>query len=1131
MNARDLLQESGLTIEGEFTSVPPTKSAAPKGIVPSGSGGGGGKGGGGGSSHVPSEAPNTLRSRQLARIKEIICEGPIEGWAGTDSDPLKSIYLNDVIIQNSDDSFNFESVTVDYRLGTPDQTHIQGFSDNESETVVNVLVAHATPVTRSIAARTTSNADSVRVTLGFPQLSYQDPSSGDLGGNSVSIQIEIQHNGGGYTTVKTDTIKGKCTARYQRAYYIVLDPTQTGPWDIRVTRVTADAVHAYDQNTVYWDAITTVNETALSHPDVVVVATEVDSVQFNSVPTRGFHIKGLKVKIPSNYDPITRAYTGVWDGTFIVAWTDNPAWCFYDLVTTKRYGLGQYVTPSLTDKWTLYTIGQYCDELVPDGFGGTEPRFTCNLYLQTREEAYKVLLNMASIFRGILFWNAGSLTSAQDSPSDPVMSFTKANISGEFVYSESSASTRHTVVLVSWNDPSDMYRQKIEYVDDADLITSYGIKESEIVAFGCSSRGQARRAGKWLLYTDYNEGETVAFRAALDALFFVTPGCIIENADPKRSTRRNGGRIVTATSTSVTLDAPTYVSASTNTLVVIGEDGIPVRRTVTNSAGTHTILTFTTPLTSIPIDWSIWLLSAPEHLTETWRVISISEAEDSIYADVVAVKHDPTKFDQIENNLILEAQPSRYFDVKPAPVENVNVVQSLVLNGSGSSTVKIHISWEIPRYSKYVEVTWYYENDIPVTVTVTQNSFDFVAAKSGVYHYAIKNYNTLGPALPVTGTVTVSGASVAPNVQGLSAYIVWTTLDVRITWTSIPTAGSYIVKTYTTGGTLLATNIVTTNEFTYTYERNVADGSRRSLKFGVVAVCGLWFSAAEQFITLTNAQHAAPTGITITPGIGNLSVSMNPSTEPDYKGTIIWLGTSTGFATDNAHKVYEGYDPAAIITGLDTFTQYFIKVAHYDSFDKSSLNYSSEYNSTTTDSGGLFVTATTPGTTYLGYDSVMCSSDGSIYVWTLGTPDQYIRAQPLVAASKVVTANLAAISANLGAVTAGSFTLDATGFIKGGATSYSSGTGFWFGYDSTTYKFRIGNLSGSYLSWDGSNIAISGGGHFTGSITVGTKFAVDSSGNITIKSASSGARMEIYNNVLKVYDSSGTLRVKLGDLS
>lgn len=1131
MNARDLLQESGLVIEGEFTSVPPTKSAAPKGIVPSGSGGGGGKGGGGGSSHVPSEAPNTLRSRQLARVKEVICEGPIEGWAGTGGDALKSIYLNDVVIQNDDGSNNFEGITVDYRLGLPDQTHIQGFSDNETEVVVNVKVQHATPVTRSVAARTTSNADAIRVTLGFPQLTYQDPSSGDLNGNAVEILIDLQHNGGGYTTVKTDTIKGKCTARYQRSYYIPLDPSQTGPWDVRVTRDSADSTHAYDQNDIYWDSITTVNETVLSHPDTVVVASEIDSVQFNSVPTRGFHIKGLKVKIPSNYDPITRVYTGVWDGTFIVAWTDNPAWCFYDLVTTKRYGLGQYVTPSLTDKWTLYNIGQYCDELVPDGFGGTEPRFTCNLYLQTREEAYKVLLNMASIFRGILFWNAGSLTSAQDSPSDPVMSFTKANISGEFVYSESSASTRHTVVLVSWNDPSDLYRQKIEYVDDADLITSYGIKESEIVAFGCSSRGQARRAGKWLLYTDYNEGETVAFRAALDALFFITPGCIIENADPKRSTRRNGGRIVTATSTTVTVDSPVYVSGSTNTLVVIGADGVPARRVVTNIEGTHTVLTFATPLTSIPIDWSIWLLSAPEHITETWRVLSIAETEDSIFADIVAVKHDPTKFAQIEDTLILEPAPGIYFDVKPTPIESVSVSQSLVLNGSTSSTVQVHLSWVTPRYSKYVEVTWYFEDDIPVTVTTTQNSFSFIAAKPGTYYFAVRNYNALGGAPAFNGTAVVGTSSLAPNITGLAAYITWTTLDVRITWDRIDTASAYIVRTLTTADVLLATNRVASNEFTYTYEKNLIDGGRRSLKFGVVAVCGVWTSTTEQFITLTNAQHAAPTGVSITPGIGNLAISTNLSTEPDYKGTIIWMGTSSGFATDNAHKVYEGYEPSAIISGLDTDTTYFVKIAHYDSFDKNSLNYSSEYSATTTNAAGLFVTASTPGTTYLGYDAVMCSTDGSIYVWTLGTPDQYIRAQPLVAASKIVTANLASISANLGSVTAGSFTLDATGFIKGGATSYAAGTGFWMGYDTTTYKFRIGNPAGDYLSWNGSSLIVHGGGLFTGSLAIGTKFAVDSSGNVVIKSAASGERVEISNSVIKVFDSSGVVRVKLGDLT
>lgn len=346
---------------------------------------------------------------------------------------------------------------------------------------------------------------------------------------------------GGYALVLNPviTVAGKTTSRYQRAYTIAL--TGSPPWDIKVERLTADSTSAMLNNPTVWDSFTEIIDAKLSYPNSALIGLKVDASQFQGIPSRGYEVKGLKVKVPVNYDPNTHQYSGVWNGAFKIAWTDNPVWCFYDLLTNTRYGLGNYVGEP--NKWALYEIAQYCDELVPNGTGGAERRFTCNLYLQTQEEAYKVIANFASIFRAMVFWMAGQVTASCDMPRDPCMLFTAANvIDGQFVYSGSSLKSRHTVALVSWNDPNEMYKLKVEYVEDHIGITQLGIVPTEVLAMGCTSRGQAHRLGKWLLYTERQETETVTFRTGLDASF-VYPGMVVITQDQFRSGKRWGGRL------------------------------------------------------------------------------------------------------------------------------------------------------------------------------------------------------------------------------------------------------------------------------------------------------------------------------------------------------------------------------------------------------------------------------------------------------------------------------------------------------------------------------------------------------------------------------------------------------------
>lgn len=646
--------------------------------------GGGGKGGGGGSARVAVESPDSLRSRQYARVIDMVSEGEIEGLVGG----LKGVYLDGTPIENADGSQNFTGVTVSTRNGTQVQSYLPGFAAVENEVAVSTEVKAATPVVRQI---TNANIDAARVTISIPQLTYQNTTNGDLSGTSVQIAIDVQNNGGGYVETVSDTISGKTTSRYQRSYRVEL--AGSGPWDIRLRRITADSVASNVQNKTYFDSYTEIIDAKLSYPNSAIVGVEVDSAQFNAIPRRGYHIKGIRCSVPSNYDPVTRVYTGVWDGTFDVAWTDNPAWCFYDMITAGRYGLGDFIDADQVDKWALYDIGRYCDELVPNGFGGTEPRFTCNLYLQTREEAYNVISSMASIFRGMAWWASESITAAADKPGDAVALFNAANVvGGAFSYSGASIKARHTVALVSWNDPADQYRQKIEYVEDAAGIALYGVITSEVLAVGCTSRGQAHRLGRWILYSERLETETVSFRCGMDGTY-LAPGAVIQTQDAARAGKRFGGRVVSATTTAITIDAAVTIElGKTYTLSTMLPDGTLESRTVSTAPATTATLAVSPAFTAAPQVSAIWVLAASDLTPEVWRVVGLAEVDVGVL-EVTALSHRTDKYDAVEQNLLLEPLQTSAVSSIPASPANVQIVESLYQTGAEIKT-QIAISWD-----------------------------------------------------------------------------------------------------------------------------------------------------------------------------------------------------------------------------------------------------------------------------------------------------------------------------------------------------------------------------------------------------------------------------------------------------
>ncbi|TCS72090.1 putative phage tail protein [Sulfuritortus calidifontis] len=750
-------------------------------IVRGAGGGGGGKGGGGGSSHVPTEAPNTLRSRAYARVIDVLSEGEIEGLV----DGLKSIYLDNTPIQNADGTLNFSGVSVAWRNGLPTQAYVPGFAAVENEIAVATEVKAAAPVVRAI---TNPNLSAVRVTVSVPQLSYQNQSTGDLSGTSVEIAIDIDNNGGGWQEVKRDTISGKTMSRYQRSYRI--DLPAPGPWQVRVRRITADATQANVQNKTFWDSTTEIIDAKLRYPHSALVAIQIDSAQFNRIPRRGYDIRGLRVRVPVNYDPIARSYSGVWDGSFKIAWTDNPAWCFYDLLTNERYGLGQYLDASQIDKWALYEIARYCDELVPDGFGGMEPRFTCNLYLQTRQEAYTVIQQMAAIFRGMAWWANGTLTCSQDAPADPVALFNAANVvDGMFTYSGSSARQRHTVALVTWNDPADMYRQKIEYVEDEEGIARFGVRETEIVAVGCTSRGQAHRVGRWLLYTERSETETVTFRAGLEGAL-VWPGAVIAVQDAARAGVRFGGRVLDATTTAVTLDAPVTIEyGKSHTLSVMLTDGVVASRAVTNAPGQASVLALDSALPAAPVAGAVWVLAASDLAPTLWRVVALREV-DWHQVEVTALAHQPGKYDAIERDIVLDPVRTTLLGERPQPPTGLAVTESLYLLNPAVVAGRATLSWT-GSGARY-EVRWTRTDGLTGSAVTDGASIDIAPVEPGIYDFSVVAVDALGRrSAPATIRREIYGITAAPQdvtgftVRPLSgmAFAAWdraTDLDVLV---------------------------------------------------------------------------------------------------------------------------------------------------------------------------------------------------------------------------------------------------------------------------------------------------------------------------------------------------------------
>jgi predicted phage tail protein len=740
-------------------------------LVPvAGAGGGGGKGGGGGS-RSPVEAPDSLRSVQYARVINLLCEGEIEGIVGN----AAGIYVDDTPLANADGSWNFNGAAIEWRTGTATQTPISGFSATESESTVGVTVTAAAPVTRSI---TNPNVTAIRVTLGFPQMTSLDTTTGDLGGTSVQLAIDVQRNGAGFQTFYTDTVTGKTTSRYQRSYRLGLSRFGVvgGTYDIRVRRITPDSTSSNLQNAFQWETMTEIVDSQLMYPYCALVGVQIDASTFKSIPKLSFDTQLRRVQIPSNYDPLTRTYTGVWDGTFKVAWSDNPAWIVYDLAVTQRFGLGAYLSPALIDKWTLYSIGQYCDGMVNNGFGQLEPRYTCNCYIQERADAITLLQHFASIFNGLIFWSGGALTFSADMPADPVDEFSPSKIiDGAFNYVGSPLNQRHTTALVTWNDPAQKYAQAIEYVEDAEAIAQWGIRELQIQAFGCTSRGQAHRVGRWALLTERYLSESVTFKTGINAAF-VRPGDVFLTTDPTRAGARMGGRVLDGGTDWLTLDASVDLTTDTSwSISVMLPDGTFATRTLlVTQDGPQATVHLAQALPVAATRMCAWAISGGTLQMEQWRCTSASEDEDG-NIEIAGIAYRPDKFAAIEVGLKLEPLPISIIDpFNVGPCTELDVTESKYLISPMVVGSRATFSWLAPVGAVRFAVSYQHEQDSPVYADCFMNSIDVQPTEEGTWYFTVWAINSIGVrSAPASITVQLRALNQPPeDVKGFQLTVI-----------------------------------------------------------------------------------------------------------------------------------------------------------------------------------------------------------------------------------------------------------------------------------------------------------------------------------------------------------------------
>ena len=674
----------------------------------------------------PVIAKDSAASISYIKILYGLSEGEISGLANG----AKSIYLDDTPLLDDSGNPNFKddkgnnAVVWDFRSGTNDQDYIKGFPSVENETNINVELKGGTPYVKTV---TNSQLSAVRLRLSWAALRKQE-TNGDVNGITIEYAIDLSTNGGAYQQVLLTKVSDKTSAKYERSHRIDLPRGNT--WNIRVRRITPNATSDLISDKMYVDAITEIIDAKLRYPNTAMLGLQYNAATFSNIAKLAVRCKGKIISVPSNYDPVARTYNGIWNGTFKQAYSNNPAWVYYDICTQWRYGLGNRITAAMIDKWSLYALAQYCDEKVSDGMGGQEPRFTVNVYLQAQQDAFTVLQSLAAIFRAMSYWQGEQIVLDADLPKDPVYTFSRANVvDGDFSYTGTRARDRHTIAKVAWDNPAQKFKTEYEFVRDEAAIAKYGVKVLDLSIVGCTSQGQAQRAGLWALKSEQLETRTVTFKTGLDG-FIPTVGSIINVSDEVLAGRANGGRVsaVSADLLTVTLDRDVVVSVG-DTLITNADNGKAQRRIVSAVNGRNVTV-------SVAFDGvspqNVWAVDSSDLKTMRFRVLSIKQ--DDVTFTITALQHEPQKYDAIDYGAIVE--PTAISIIKPNVIDtpkNVAITQRNRVE-QGQNITTMLVSWEQVSGAVAYDVEWRKDNGNWIKVPRTgNNSIEINGVYSGNY--------------------------------------------------------------------------------------------------------------------------------------------------------------------------------------------------------------------------------------------------------------------------------------------------------------------------------------------------------------------------------------------------------------
>ena len=853
-----------------------------------------------GKSRKPVIAPDSAQSKTYIKILYGLSEGEVEGLANG----LQSVYLEETPLQNPAGGWNFEDVQADFRHGTNDQTHIEGFPDISSETAINVELKSDTPWVRSL---TNTDLDAIRLRFKWGPLRQQNAENGDVKGITIQYAIDLQTNGGTWTEVLNTQISDKTSANYERSHRIDLPKSDTG-WTIRVRRLTPNSTSEYISDKMYVDALTEIIDLKLSYPNTAMLGLQYDAETFSNVAKIAVDLKGIKLQVPSNYDPVARTYAGMWDGTFKRAYTNNPAWIYYDICTSKRYALGDRLTSAMLDKWSLYRLAQYCDQMVDDGKGGKEPRFTCNVYLQSTEDAYVILSKLAGVFRAISYWDGNSIVCDADIPQDTYFTYTRANvIDGNFEYVGSRAKDRHTVAKVAWDNPANHYKTEYVYVRDEKAIASpLGVRIVEIDAWGCTSEGQAQRAGLWALKSEQLETRTVSFKVGLDG-YIPQPGKVIEIADELFAGRANGGRI-SAVSTDrkvITLDRDDVVCRAGDRLVVNGENGKAQARIVSSKIGRK--VTVTVAFDSVAAE-NVWVVDAQDLKTMKFRVMSITQ-DDKHQFSITGLQYESAKYNAIDFGAFIDERPISIINPTiQAPVTSV-LISSENMVQQGLSIETMLITWDQAQGATKYQVEWRKDDGSWIKLPITgNNSVEVQGIYAGNYEARV----TAISAFDVASLPTYSMLTTLSGKQGLPpalANIAATGIlfGYRLNW-NFPAVGA-LDTAYTEieiSSTANGANSAQLGLFAYPTNSHVIQGMQPNLKryfrgrlIDRIGNIGPW----SQYANATTSADASAVLDILSGKITESQLHQNLQTKIDKIDTIAGLDGDVGNLIENISAV------------------------------------------------------------------------------------------------------------------------------------------------------------------------------------------------------------------------------------